>query len=108
MDTSVGLGACACSDMLAGGAQMMAYTTGRGNPLGSPIAPVFKITATEETAKNLGENIDFDASPVLRGEETIEECGRRLFHEIIKVADGKLTKAEQLGHTVFAIGKIAV
>ena len=54
------------------------------------------------------ENIDFDASPVLRGEETIEECGRRLFHEIIEVADGKLTKAEQLGHAVFAIGKIAV
>jgi altronate dehydratase large subunit len=108
MDTSIGLGACACSDMLAGGAQIMAYTTGRGNPLGSPIAPVFKITATEETANKLEENIDFDASAVLRGEETIEECGRRLFHDIIEVADGKLTKAEQLGHTVFAIGKIAV
>ena len=108
MDTSMGIGACATADMLAGGAQVMAYTTGRGNPLGSPIAPVIKITATEKTAVTLGENIDFDASPVLRGEESIEECGQRLFHEVLAVANGKLTKAEQLGHTVFAIGKIAM
>jgi altronate dehydratase large subunit len=107
MDTSVGIGACAMSDMLGGGAQILAYTTGRGNPLGSPLGPVIKITATEETAKTLDEIIDFDASPVLRGEETIPECGRRLLDEVIAVASGKLTKAERLGHSAFAIGKIA-
>jgi altronate dehydratase large subunit len=107
MDTSVGIGACAMSDMLVGGAQMLAYTTGRGNPLGSPLGPVIKITATEETAKKLHEIIDFDASPVIRGEETIQECGRRLLDEIVAVAGGKLTKAERLGHYGFAIGKIA-
>ncbi|UCF92878.1 MAG: UxaA family hydrolase [Desulfobacterales bacterium] len=107
MDTSVGLGACATSDMLAGGAQIMAYTTGRGNPLGSPIAPVIKITATEETAGSLGEIIDFDASPVLRGDETIAECGRRLLDEVLAVANGRLTQAEKLDNYVFAIGRIA-
>jgi altronate dehydratase large subunit len=107
MDTSVGIGACAMSDMLVGGAQILAYTTGRGNPLGSPLGPVIKITATEVTAKTLDEIIDFDASPVLRGEETIQECGRRLLDEVLAVAGGKLTKAERLGHYAFAIGRIA-
>ncbi len=107
MDTSVGIGACAMSDMLVGGAQMLAYTTGRGNPLGSPIGPVIKITATADTAKSLQEIIDFDASPVLRGEETISECGQRLLDEVLAVASGKLTKAERLGHYAFAIGRIA-
>jgi altronate dehydratase large subunit len=85
----------------------LAYTTGRGNPLGSPLGPVIKITATEVTAKTLDEIIDFDASPVLRGEETIQECGRRLLDEVLAVAGGKLTKAERLGHYAFAIGRIA-
>jgi altronate dehydratase large subunit len=44
---------------------------------------------------------------VLRGEETIPECGRRLLDEVITVASGKLTQAERLGHYAFAIGKIA-
>jgi altronate dehydratase large subunit len=108
MDTSVGIGACAMSDMLVGGAQVHAYTTGRGHPLGSPLGPIIKITATAETAKSLDEIIDFDASPVLRDEETIQECGRRLLEEVIAVAGGKLTKAERLGHYGFAIGRIAV
>jgi altronate dehydratase large subunit len=107
MDTSVGIGACAMSDMLVGGAQILAYTTGRGNPLGSPLGPVIKITATAETARSLHEIIDFDASPVLRGEETIQECGKRLLDEMLAVAGGKLTKSEQVGHYAFAIGKIA-
>ncbi len=107
MDTSVGIGACAMSDMLVGGAQILAYTTGRGNPLGSPLGPVIKITATESTAKTLHEIIDFDASPVLRDEETIQTCGRRLLEEVVAVAGGKLTKSEKLGHYAFAIGRIA-
>ncbi len=107
MNTSVGVGACAMSDMLVGGAQMLAYTTGRGNPFGSPLGPVIKITATAETAKALNEIIDFDASLVLRDEESIDACGRRLLEDVLAVANGKLTKAEKLGHYAFAIGGIA-
>ncbi|MFC2023660.1 UxaA family hydrolase, partial [Chloroflexota bacterium] len=108
MDTSMGLGACGTADMLASGAQIMAYTTGRGNPVGSPVGPVIKITATRGTAENLPDIIDFDASPVLYGEESLEACGQRLYSEFLAVANGKLTKAEESGHTVFAIGKMVV
>ena len=108
MDTSMGLGACGTSDMLAGGAQIMVYTTGRGNPVGSPIGPVIKITATRDTVSNIPGIIDFDASPVLYGEESLEACGVRLFEVVLAAANGKLTKAEKFGHQIFAIGKIAV
>jgi altronate dehydratase large subunit len=108
MDTSLGLGACGTCDMFAGGAQIMAYTTGRGNPIGSAIGPVIKITATRGTVETLPDIIDFDASPVLYGEETIEACGERLLAACVAVANGKLTKAEASGHTVFAIGRMAV
>ncbi len=108
MDTSLGIGACAAADMLASGAQILAYTTGGGNPIGSPLAPVVKITATRRTAERLEDIIDFDASPVLMGEETVAECGDRLLAEIIAAADGKQVHAEKTGHVAFAIGRVAL
>jgi altronate dehydratase large subunit len=108
MDTSMGLGACGTADMLAGGAQIMAYTTGRGNPVGSPIGPVIKITATRNTVENLPGIIDFDANSVLYGDESLEDCGQRLFDDVITVGNEKLTKSEESGHKIFAIGKMVV
>jgi altronate dehydratase large subunit len=108
MDTTLGVDTHATSDMVAGGAQIVAFTTGRGNPVGSPVAPVIKITATRRTVETMGEIIDFDASSVLLGEESLEDCGQRLFEEFVAVANGKLTKAEELGHSLFGIGRVPV
>jgi len=107
MDTSIGLDTHAITDMLVGGAQIAVLTTGRGNPVGSPLAPVIRITATRETSqRRLRENIDFDASGVVYGEETIEESGERLFELLVDVASGQRTKSEQLGHSEFGIGRL--
>lgn len=108
MDTTMGVDTHGTTDMVAGGAQIVAFTTGRGNPVGSPIAPVIKITASRRTIETMGEIIDFDASPVLMGEESLEDCGQRLFCEFAAVANGKLTKAEKLGHTLFGVGRVSV
>ena len=108
MNTSHGIGSCAAADMLASGAQMLAYTTGRGNPIGSPLAPVVKITATKKTVERLEDIIDFDASPVLLGAETVKECGDRLLEEMIAIADGKTVQAEKTRHTAFAIGDMVL
>jgi len=92
--------------MVAGGATLVIFTTGRGTPTGNPIAPVIKVTANPQTARKMRENIDFDASTVILGQETIEQAGERLFRLVIDVARGKPTRAELLGFKEFMIHKI--
>ena len=92
--------------MVAGGAQIVLFTTGGGTPVGSPISPVIKITGNRQTYLKMKENIDIDVSKVLQGKGTIPEAGKRVFEEMISVASGKLTKAEKLGQRDFCIFKM--
>ena len=82
---------------VAGGCQIVLFTTGRGNPVGNPIAPVLKATANRNTFIKMHDNIDFDMSGALEGKISIDELGEELFREIIAVANGKKTKAEVYG-----------
>ncbi len=89
--------------MIAGGCQLVIFTTGRGTPTGNPIAPVIKITANKETYATMEDNLDFNASGVIYGEGTIPEVGAELYEEMIEYCNGKLTKSEVLGYTELAI-----
>jgi len=91
--------------MVAGGVQIVAFTTGRGNPLGAPIVPVIKITGNRNTYVKLRDNLDVDVSKILQGKETVPEAGKRIFEEVILVASGKITKAEKLNQRDFCIFK---
>ena len=93
--------------MVAAGAQIVAFTTGKGSPVGYPIVPVIKITGNPQTADRLREIIDIDASPIVRGEEELRDVAERIFDEIISVASGKPTKAEQFGFVDFAVSTLA-
>ena len=92
--------------MIAGGAQIILFTSGRGTPTGNPIAPVIKISGNRITYENMKDNIDIDASHVIYGPESLEELGEMLLKEVMDVASGKLVKAEILGFVETSVMRI--
>jgi len=92
--------------MVAGGAQVVVFSSGRGTPTGNPIVPVIKITGNKLTFAKMEDNIDLDASPVIYGSKTMEELGDELYQMLRDVACGKQTKAEALGFTEMAIARV--
>ena len=94
------------SAMVAGGAQVVVFSTGRGTPTGNPLAPVIKITGNRITFANMEDNIDVDASPYIYGVKTLDQLGEELLQLVQQVACGKQTKAESLGYTEMAIARV--
>ncbi len=102
MDTP-GLDVESVTGMVAGGAQVVVFTTGLGTPTGNPIAPVIKITGNAQTATAMSDNLDLDVSGILDGRETMDAAAARLFAEVLEVCSGRAPAAERLGHREFAI-----
>ena len=92
--------------MVAGGAQIVLFTTGRGTPTGSPITPTIKISTNNSIFTKMSENIDLNAGMIIEGSETVDQVGERIFSEILNVSCGKLTKAEILKQHDFGIWRI--
>jgi altronate dehydratase large subunit len=92
--------------MVAGGAQIVLFTSGRGTPTGSPIAPVIKIATNTPMFERMTENMDLNAGTIIDGDETVQATGERIFQEIASVSSGKLTKAEILKQHDFGIWRI--
>lgn len=93
----------AVTNLAAAGAQMILFTTGRGTPLGGPV-PTLKISSNRTLAEKKKGWIDFDASPILEGEDLTE----KLFEKILQVAEGYPAKNEQNGYEEIAIFKDGV
>lgn len=89
-----------CYDMLsvtakaAAGCQLIVFTTGRGNAIGNPVAPVMKVTANGDTYRRMEDNLDLDMSPVLEKGLPLEQMADITMENLIETLSGKLTKAE--------------
>ena len=89
--------------LVAGGCQVVCFTTGRGTGIGNAIAPVIKIGSNDNLYQRMPGDIDVNAGPVLGGAATIEQLGRQLFEQILATASGQRVKAEINGHREFMI-----
>ncbi len=81
---------------IAGGCQIVFFTSGMGNPMGNALAPVVKITGNHDTAK-MTDIIDYDTSASLRGEKSLQEVADEMFNLLVAVAGGRPTLAELNG-----------
>lgn len=105
MDTP-GYDISSVTSMVAGGATLVVFTTGRGTPTGHALAPVIKVTGNRETAVRMADNMDIDVSGILEGDITISEAGRKILEEVVAVASGKTTKAEAFGFSDIAVDHV--
>ncbi len=91
------------SGMVAGGAQVVIFSSGRGTPTGCALAPVIKVTGNDETFSSMGENIDFDASGVITQGGSVHDEGKRLLELLERVCSGEQTASERLGFDDFSL-----
>lgn len=90
-------------DLISGGAQIVLFVTGRGSVIGSPIAPLVKITGNSQTYQRMIEDMDFDAGRVLSGQLTIDQAADELLELVVQIASGKPSKPESLGHREYFV-----
>ncbi|AUN32559.1 UxaA family hydrolase [Niveispirillum cyanobacteriorum] len=90
-------------EMIASGAHLTLFTTGRGSVVGSAIAPVIKITGNPETWQRLGEDMDINAGAIFDGSATLDSVGAEIVALIEAVAGGAETKSEAMGHREFIL-----
>jgi altronate dehydratase large subunit len=79
--------------LAAGGAQIIVFTTGRGNPIGFPIIPVIKVASTSRLFYHMEDDMDINAGKILEG-ATLKEMGAAIVAKLLQVAEGQKVKAE--------------
>ena len=92
--------------LAAGGANLIAFTTGRGSAIGFPTVPVMKIASNSATFRGMRDNMDVNAGAVADGDRTLDQVGREIFDLMLRVASGEKTSAERLGHREFVPWRI--
>lgn len=91
------------AELIACGAHLTLFTTGRGSVVGSAIAPVIKVCANPETYARMGDDMDIDAGRILTGMATLAEVGGEIVASVTRVAAGEPSRSEALGHQEFVL-----
>ncbi|MEM4090355.1 MAG: UxaA family hydrolase [Thermoplasmatales archaeon] len=88
--------------LTAAGSSVILFTTGSGNPVGSPIAPVIKITGNPISILTMKDHIDVDVSEIISKGKSVDFGGEIILKALSKVLSGRLTKSEILHHDEFS------
>ncbi len=90
-------------EMMASGAHVTLFVTGRGSVVGSAISPVIKIAANPHMYRRLADDMDVNAGRILEGEATLAEVGDEIYQKVLAIASGAKSRSEDLGHQEFIL-----
>ena len=97
MDTP-GYDPVSATGQVAGGANMICFTTGRGSAYGCKPAPSLKLATNTPLFAHQEDDMDFNCGTIVDGDETIAQAGERFFQLILATASGRKTKSEAFGY----------
>jgi altronate hydrolase len=97
MDTP-GYDPVAATGQVAGGANLVCFTTGRGSAFGSKPAPCLKLATNSELHDRQTDDMDINCGEIVSGQETVAECGERIFQQMLATASGQPSKSEAFGY----------
>lgn len=96
MDTP-GYDPVSATGQIAGGANLIAFTTGRGSMFGSKPAPCVKLATNTPMFNRLQDDMDINCGEIMDGTVTVQEMGQRIFELFLRTASGEASKSEILG-----------
>jgi altronate hydrolase len=96
MDTP-GYDPVSATGQVAGGANLIAFTTGRGSMFGAKPVPSIKLATNTPMYTRLEEDMDLNCGEILDGTASLQEMGERIFQALLRTASGERTKSEELG-----------
>ncbi len=90
--------------LVAAGANIVVFTTGRGTTIGNAITPVVKLSSNTPTFERMRDDIDLNAGGILDGTATIPEVGEEVFRHVLEVTSGRVrARAEENQHREFQV-----
>ncbi len=96
MDTP-GYDPVSVTGLVAGGANVVVFTTGRGSVFGCKPVPSIKVATNSALARRMPDDIDIDAGTIVEGLQSLGEVGEAIFDRILAVASGEKTVSEEIG-----------
>ncbi|MFO1267474.1 MAG: altronate dehydratase family protein [Rubrivivax sp.] len=97
MDTP-GYDPVSATGQVAGGANLICFTTGRGSAYGCAPSPSLKLSTNTALWSRQQEDIDIDCGGIVEGTDTVDAAGERIFRLMLETASGRATKSEQHGY----------
>ena len=94
MDTP-GYDPVGATGQVAGGANLLCFTTGRGSVFGCKPTPSIKLATNTPMYERMVDDMDIDCGTILTGEESVQQVGERIFRHMLATASGARTKSEQ-------------